>query len=69
MPDVAHVEVEAGRAEPLPDFIGYLRAAERLNCTPWDLLEQKGPPRRWWMGATLLLASAESEAQRRSRKR
>jgi len=56
--------------DPLPDFLGYLSAATRLNCSPWDLMDGRpGPPRRWWMGASLVLASAESEAQRRSRKR
>ena len=54
---------------PLPDFIPYLQAAERLNCTPWELIERRGPPKRWWMGATLLLAAAESEADRRRGKK
>lgn len=69
MPDVYAVEVAAGRAAPMPDFVPYLTAAGRLNCRPWELLERRGPPRRWWMGATLLLAAAEAEAQRRTRKK
>jgi hypothetical protein len=69
MPDVHYVEVQAGRAEPLPDFVMYLQAAERLNCSPWELTEPTGPPKPWWMRATLTLAEAESEAQRRTRKR
>ena len=55
--------------DPLPDFIGYLTAAERLHCSPWEILDGKGPPRRWWMNATLTLAAAESDAQRRTQKR
>ena len=63
------VEIESGRMQPLPDFIGYLRAAERLNCTPWDMLDGKGPPKRWWMAATMTLAVAETDARQRSQNR
>lgn len=65
MPDVHAVEVDAGRAEPLPDFLAYLNVADRWNCPPMQLVPGQGPPLHWWMRATLLLADAEGEARRR----
>lgn len=65
MPNVSAVEIEAGRMAPLPDFIPYLRAAERFHCPPWNLIDGHGPPKRWWMSATLLLAAAEADATTR----
>lgn len=55
--------------EPLPDFLEYLYIARRWSKGPDDLIEGKGPPVRWWMNAEMVLIAAESEAQRRTRKR
>lgn len=59
---------ELGVREALPDWVTYLRAADRLHCAPWEL-EPEGPPRRYWMEATLTLGQAEAEARRRAPKR
>lgn len=56
--------MEQGNADPLPDWVGWLRTAERLNCRPWDLLDDPDLIPRWlWMRWSGLLAHADGLAQ------
>lgn len=64
MPDVAAVEIEAGRMAPLPDCLPYLGIAEKWATPPWELLEGTGPPRHWWIRAELTVEAARAEAER-----
>lgn len=59
-----------GRVAPLPDWITYLRAADRLGCSPWDLTEAPVPRHLWivW-GGVLAEADAIAAEQQADRQR
>lgn len=47
----------------MPDWYAYLRAADRLHCSPWELLsaaEQGLVSRRWWMLWSVIASGAEA---------
>jgi hypothetical protein len=53
--------LEEGNAEPLPWWVEYFWASDRMQCQPWDL--EPDVPRGFWRRCALILASAESEAR------
>ena len=57
--------------EPLPDYIGYLVAAEENNCPPWEFFEGMTyqPPRIFWAEAGMILSGARADAQDSQRKK
>lgn len=59
--------VQTGKEQPLPDYMHYLRMAERMTCPPWDLFgaEEHQPPKWWWRQARSQLDRAEFEATRK----
>ncbi len=59
---VYEVEVERGRRDPLPWWVGYFYAADRAHCPPWDLVDEP-TPREWWAQAAGILAGAEGDAR------
>jgi hypothetical protein len=68
-PRIFEENVKAGFSEPLPDYIGYLVAAEENNCSPWDFFEgfEHSPPRMFWAAAGMIMAGAKSDAQEKQR--
>lgn len=56
-PDVAAVEIQAGRAEPFPDWIEVMGLAKRFGVAPWEV---GSIPQVWVMRARVM-----DEAERR----
>lgn len=59
-PDVYRVELEAGRAPPIPWYYNFFLAAEKCRCSPWDLIPEE-TDRAFWFEAALIVLGAESD--------
>jgi hypothetical protein len=62
-PDVYLTNVELGLWTPVPWYYAYFQAAERANCSPWQLIDDY-TPREFWLDAALVVAQAEAEHSR-----
>lgn len=59
--------VEDGHRAPLPDWVGYLVAAEEMHCSPRDLQRYENPDERWWMHKALIWREAKGMHAERER--
>jgi hypothetical protein len=59
-PDVYGTNVELGIWTPVPWYYHYFQAADRANCSPWELIDDY-TPREFWLLAAGIVAGAESD--------
>jgi len=59
---VYEVEVKRGRMEPVPWWVSLFYAADRLHCSPWELVEGE-TPRAFWHRAAVMLTGCENDAR------
>lgn len=68
-PEAYRVNVETGLWSPVPWYWWYFQAADRCNCSPWELIEGYGTdegytPRDFWVEAAIIVNDAEREHAR-----
>lgn len=65
MPDAYAVEVEAGRADPLPDYVEVVQISRSMGIPPWEVVQA---PHHWIEKYRMVLA-AESAARKAGERR
>jgi len=48
--------------EPVAWWVSYFYAADRLNCSPWELVDG-WTPREFWHRAAVMLTGCENDAR------
>lgn len=60
--------IAQGHALPLPDWIGYIVAAEGGGASPWDFQGDPFlPSKQWWMHKILVFNEAKNIVRERDR--